>query len=165
MSAVQDSIHVRAAGPGDQDAIVGFNIAMAMETEGKELDVAVATNGVRNALVDPARARYFLAERQGEVVGQTMVTLEWSDWRNGNFWWIQSVYVRPDCRRLGVFRRLHAAVRDEAKRNAGVCGLRLYVHDTNGRAIETYARLGMSQTPYLLFEEEWSNESNRLSQS
>jgi len=146
---------VRAAIVHDLDDIVAFNKAMAVETEGKELDDATIREGVRSALADPGRARYFIAEVNGEVAGQTMITLEWSDWRNGFFWWIQSVYVRPEHRRRGVFRALHTFVRDEARRTVGVCGLRLYVYSANSRAIATYDRLGMHRTQYLLFEEEW----------
>lgn len=156
MRKSDDAISIRAARPDDLDEVVAFNKAMAVETEGKKLDDATVRDGVRKALADPDRARYYIAEVDGEVAGQTMITLEWSDWRNAFFWWIQSVYVKPELRRRGVFRALHAFVRDEARRTSGVCGLRLYVYDRNDRAIKTYGRLGMTQTHYLLFEEEWS---------
>jgi GNAT superfamily N-acetyltransferase len=151
-----DAIRIRAARSDDLADLVAFNKAMAIETEGKELDDATIRDGVRNALADPGRARYYVAEVDGDVAGQTMITLEWSDWRNAFFWWIQSVYVKPEHRRRGVFRALHAFVRSEARRTSGVCGLRLYVYDQNDRAISIYGRLGMTRTQYLLFEEEWS---------
>src|SRR5262245_46547470 len=98
---------VRRAEPSDAAAITEFNRLMALETEGKALDVAVLSSGVRAVLADPNKGRYFLAEDSGVVVGQLMITLEWSDWRDGWFWWIQSVYVRPEARRQGVFRSLY----------------------------------------------------------
>ena len=149
-------IQIRPARIVDFETIVAFNHAMAKETEGKTLDPANAEAGVRNALEDPHRALYFMAEVDRVVVGQTMITPEWSDWRNGFFWWIQSVYVDPRFRRHGVFRALYEHIARLAKGRDDVCGLRLYVHHDNRNAIETYRRLGMSQAEYLLFEEEWS---------
>lgn len=134
---------------------MAFNKAMAEETEGKTLDLATAQAGVRYALEDPHRALYFIAEVDSAVVGQTMITPEWSDWRNSFFWWIQSVYVDAKYRRYGVFRALYEHIAKLAKDRDDVCGLRLYVHCDNRNAIETYRRLGMSQTEYVLFEEEW----------
>ena len=152
-------IQVRRAGPADHDTIVKFNKAMALETEGKTLDRATVAAGVRKGLEDPNRSLYFVAEVDGRVVGQTMITFEWSDWRNGFFWWIQSVYVEPAFRRRGVFRALHQHIRELAKQQPGVCGLRLYVHDENQRAIEIYGKLGMPVTRYVLCEEEWPTSS------
>ncbi len=158
---------VRAAGPPDAETIARYNRAMARETEGKELLSEVARAGVAAALSDPDRARYFIAEvdenpsadpSSPRIVpaGQTMVTVEWSDWRNGFFWWIQSVYVAPEYRCRGVFGALHAHIRDEAVRRGDVCGLRLYAHHENAHALKTYARLGMKTTDYVLLEEDWS---------
>ena len=155
-SGVNDNdIHVRRGTAGDLDVIVAFNRAMALETEGKTLDQATVAPGVRKGLEDPNRSLYFVAEVDGRAVGQTMITPEWSDWRNGFFWWIQSVYVEPAFRRRGVFRALHQHIRELAKQQPGVCGLRLYVHDENRRAIEIYRKLGMPVTRYVLCEEEW----------
>jgi len=151
-----DSITIRRATFDDADRIVDFNTALAAETEGKTLDPRTIAAGVREALADPSRSLYFFAELEGEVIGQTMVTFEWSDWRNGFFWWIQSVYVDSRFRRRGVFRALHDHVRREARSRPNVCGLRLYVHHDNHRAMKTYAQLGMPQTEYLLCEEDWS---------
>lgn len=149
------SVLVRIATPEDLETVVGFNRAMAEETEAKTLDPAVATAGVRTGLADSDRCRYFLAERGGSVVGQTMLTTEWSDWRNGYFWWIQSVYVAPSQRRRGIFKMLYEHVNALARREPDVRGLRLYVHRDNHRALTTYRRLGMTLTEYLMYEEEW----------
>jgi GNAT superfamily N-acetyltransferase len=151
-------VTIREARPSDLHAIVAFNRAMALESEGKALDPGTLSEGVHQALTDPARSLYFVAELDGRVVGQTMLTTEWSDWRNGFFWWIQSVYVDPPYRRRGVFRALHAHVRAEAKKRSDVCGLRLYVHRSNSRALTAYENLGMDLTEYRLCEEDWSNE-------
>jgi GNAT superfamily N-acetyltransferase len=155
---------IRAATDADLDTIVSFNIALARESEDKTLDRNTVTEGVRTGLADPARSLYFLAECDGRIAGQLMVTTEWSDWRNGFFWWIQSVYVEPDFRRCGVFRSLYNHTRTLAQERADVCGLRLYVHGANNRAMRTYERLGMTTTEYNLCEEVWSEaESNRHS--
>ncbi|MHC4697215.1 MAG: GNAT family N-acetyltransferase [Planctomycetota bacterium] len=152
--SVQD-ITVRAATISEFDVIVAFNQAMATETEDKTLDPATIHAGVRKALEDPARCMYFVAAIDGVVVGQTMITFEWSDWRNGYFWWIQSVYIDPDSRRRGVFRALYDHIRNLAKHRPDVCGLRLYVVRQNVRAIQTYRNLGMTPTDYVLCEEGW----------
>lgn len=136
----------------DLPIVVEFNRRLAHESEGKTLDPAILTPGVRAVLDDPTRGVYFLAEIDGAVVGQLMITLEWSDWRNGWFWWIQSVYVRADARRLGVFRALYAHVLAEAKRRGDVVGLRLYVEDHNDAARATYHKLGMINAGYGVLE-------------
>jgi GNAT superfamily N-acetyltransferase len=107
---------------------------------------------VAAGLADPGKALYFLAEQDGQVLGQLMLTREWSDWRNGWFWWVQSVYVRPECRRRGVFRRLFGHVEQLARRDSEVIGLRLYVDNSNRAAQETYARLGMRPAGYFVLE-------------
>ncbi|MEK6798326.1 MAG: GNAT family N-acetyltransferase [Planctomycetota bacterium] len=150
------SVKIRRATVADAAKITEFNLAMARETEDKTLDGAIAAEGARQGLSDPSRSLYFVAEVEGVVVGQTMITTEWSDWRNGFFWWIQSVYVDPKHRRTGVFRGLHEHIREAARAREDVCGLRLYVHHQNERAMNTYRRLGMRQTEYLLCEEDWS---------
>ena len=150
-----ETIRIRQATPDDLLTVVSFNRAIAEETEGKTLDAQVVTEGVRTALGDPARSLYFMAECNNRVVGQTMVTFEWSDWRNGYFWWIQSVYVAPDSRRRGVFRALYKHIQDLAKGQTNVCGIRLYVYNKNERALQTYRDLGMTVTDYWLCEEAW----------
>ncbi len=103
-------------------------------------------------LKDPAKGVYYVAEVNGVVAGQVMITYEWSDWRNGNIWWLQSVYVKPDCRRLGIFRALFKKLEDLARQREDVCGLRLYMHADNARARQSYERLGMKHTKYEVFE-------------
>ena len=149
------TIRIRSAAPGDADTIAAFNRAVALESEGKTLDASVLAAGVRAALSDADRCAYLLAEVAGAVAGQLMLTYEWSDWRNGWFWWIQSVYVDPSFRRRGVFRALYEHVGALARARDDVRGVRLYVHEENARAIETYRALGMSLSPYRVCEEAW----------
>jgi len=132
---------------------VRFNQRMADETEGKQLSLDILRSGVAAAVADPSLARYFLACRGAEVVGQMMLTAEWSDWRNGNIWWIQSVYVAPPHRRAGVYRALHEHVRRLAQATAGVVGLRLYVEHSNAVAQQVYKELGMTDARYVVFEQ------------
>ncbi len=150
-----DAIIIQPAGEADFRTVVAFNQAMAKESEDKTLDESVIAAGVHAALRDETGCKYFIARIGGEIAGQTMLTFEWSDWRNGFFWWIQSVYVDPRFRRRGVFRAIHRHIRDMATSRSDVCGLRLYVDRSNAGAIEAYGKLGMTMTDYLLFEEEW----------
>lgn len=145
-------IQVRWATADDVDFLVAGNVAMAAETEDKPLAEDVVRRGVTAALHDPHKGRYLMAEHDGDVVGQLMLTLEWSDWRNGWFWWIQSVYVPPSARRRGVYRALDTFVQQAALADDDVCGVRLYVEQDNTRAQQTYRSLGMHPTDYLLFE-------------
>jgi len=146
-------MRIRLAQPGDAKAIVAFNSAMALETEGKRLFPEVIGAGVRSLLKRPKAGFYLLAETKAEIAGVLMITKEWSDWRNGAFWWIQSVYVRPEFRRKGVYRRLYRHIQQMARKDPGVCGFRLYVERENRRAQATYRALGMEKTRYLVFEE------------
>jgi GNAT superfamily N-acetyltransferase len=143
---------VRQATLADAGVIVEFNRLLALESEGKTLDIDLLTPGVKAGLADPAKCRYFLAEEDGTVLGQMGVTQEWSDWRNGWFWWIQSVYVRAEARRRGVFRALFEHIQGAARKDPVVIGLRLYVDDANRAAQETYARLGLERTGYFVLE-------------
>ena len=145
-------LSLRRAGPGDAAVIVEFNFRLALESEGKTLDRAVLAAGVAAGLADERKALYFLAEEDGEALGQVMLTTEWSDWRNGWVWWVQSVYVRQDARRRGVFRALYEHVHAQAQAGPGVVGLRLYVEQDNAAAQQTYQRLGMERTGYLVLE-------------
>ena len=145
-------MRIRLATPADAGVLVEFNAAMALETEGKELLAEVIGAGVRSLLGNPAAGFYVVAE-QDSVVGSLMITKEWSDWRNGTFWWIQSVYVRPQFRRQGVYKNLYRHVQELASKDPAVCGFRLYVERENDRAQATYGALGMKQTHYLVFEE------------
>ncbi len=144
------ALHIRPGTPSDAGVIAAFNAAIALETEGKTLHEPTVLAGVTAALADPAKGFYLLGERDGEVVGQLMVTTEWSDWRNGWYWWIQSVYVRPDARGAGVFRQLFSQLKGLALADPTVIGLRLYVEHDNARAKGVYAALGMSEEPYTL---------------
>ncbi len=146
------TLSIRRAIASDETVLAEFNAALAWESEHKRLDGKVLLAGVRAVLADPNKGFYTLAESDGRVVGQVMVTFEWSDWRNGWFWWVQSVYVRPESRRGGVFRELFRAIQREAESDPSVIGLRLYVERDNTRAKETYRSLGMSDTPYELLE-------------
>ena len=143
----------RLATAGDAAVLAEFNAAMALETEGKELLPDVIGAGVRSLLATPPSGFYLLAETEGQVVGSLLVTKEWSDWRNGDFWWIQSVYVRPAWRRQGVYKRLYRHVQKLAAKDPAVCGFRLYVERENKQAQSTYRTLGMKETRYLVFEE------------
>lgn len=146
-------MQVRLATPQDAPVLIEFNAAMALETEQKELLPEVIGAGVRSLLGNPAAGFYVLAEKDDRVLGALMITKEWSDWRNGTFWWIQSVYVRPELRRQGVYKLLYRHVQELAADDPAVCGFRLYVEHENARALATYRALGMKQTRYLVFEE------------
>lgn len=128
---------------------------MAEETESVRLDPAIIQAGVNGLLEDRSKGIYFVAEAEGRVVGQLMITYEWSDWRNGNLWWIQSVYVAPAFRRAGVFRALFEHVNSLARRQKDVRALRLYMHAENSHARQSYERLGMRATHYQVFELEF----------
>lgn len=143
---------IRHAERSDGAAIAEWNAAMAWETEQKRLDPAVLSRGVMAVFDEPRRGFYLVAERDGRAVGCLMVTYEWSDWRNGDFWWIQSVYVAPEARRGGVFRALYADVARRAK-EVGAVGIRLYVETENHRAQSTYRELGMEQCHYYMYEQ------------
>jgi ribosomal protein S18 acetylase RimI-like enzyme len=145
-------VTIRRATPADADVVADFNRRLAAESEGKELDGATLAAGVAAGLADPARALYFVAEENGRVVGQTMVTFEWSDWRNGWIWWIQSVYVRPEARRRGVFRSLFQHIQQTAHQDPKVVALRLYVEQNNHPAQKTYLTLGMRPAGYFVLE-------------
>lgn len=150
-------VDVRPASRSDLDTLVRFNQAIALETEQRELDAHQVRAGVLHVLNDPARGVYFVAERGGNVVGQMFITREWSDWRDGEFWWIQSVYVLPSARRSGVYRALHEHVEQIARRNERICGLRLYVEAENYAAQQVYERMGMHATRYRLYEIDWKS--------
>ena len=148
-------LRVRRAAKNDRDHIVEFNLAMALESEGKGLDAQVLRAGVAAVLAEPANGFYLLAEADGRPAGALMVTYEWSDWRNGRFWWIQSVFVAPEFRRLGIYSRMHDWVRRAATADGRSCGIRLYVEKNNAGAQAAYSSLGMTPTHYDFFEEEF----------
>ena len=145
-------IQIRAATPGDCETIAGFNAAMAVETEQKTLDPAVLKRGVQRLLEDSGRGRYYLAEFDGRVVGQIMYTQEWSDWRDGWFWWIQSVFVDKAYRGQSVFSELYEYLKALAQVDKDVCGIRLYVDRDNHAAQNVYQTLGMTMGAYRVME-------------
>jgi len=155
------TLRIREAQPADRDLIAQWNMAMAWETEHKRLDPDAIRDGVEAGLRDSAKARYFIAMREAAVAGNEtiavpagtlMLTREWSDWRNGDWWWIQSVYVAPEYRRQGVFAALYRHVEQLAGETPGVIGLRLYVERGNANAQRTYESLGMSDAGYAVYE-------------
>ena len=146
-------IKVRQATAAEAGRIADFNRAMAMETEGLALDEKTAAAGVVGLMGHPDRGFYLVAEVGGAVVGCLLITYEWSDWRNKMFWWVQSVYVKPEHRGKGVYSALDEQVKARAAQAGNVCGLRLYVHKDNRRAQEVYRNLGMEETAYLVFED------------
>lgn len=145
-------LKIREAGLADAASIATFNNGIAEETENRSLDMAIVRPGVERLLGDRALGRYWVAEIDGKIVGQLMVTFEWSDWRNGMLWWIQSVYVDADHRRQGIFSALHRHVESLAKAEDDVIGLRLYVEYNNKRAQQTYETLGMSSPGYQVMQ-------------
>jgi len=152
---------IRDATASDVAFIADANAAMALETEHKTLDPATLARGVAAVFEQPARGFYLIAEQGGRAVGCLMITREWSDWRDGDWWWLQSVYVVPTARRGGVFRALHAAVEQRAAAERDVIGLRLYVERNNARAQATYASIGLNETDYRLYEREDASRVRR----
>lgn len=146
------AMKVRDATRADAPFIAAANAALATETEGKALDRALLDPGVQAVLDDPALGRYYIAEIDGRAAGQLMTTFEWSDWRNGMFLWIQSVYVLPEHRGEGVFRALFDHLAGLASHDSRICGIRLYVDRANDRARQVYARLGMHLSNYGVME-------------
>jgi GNAT superfamily N-acetyltransferase len=146
------SVRFREARPPDRDAIVDFQLAMARETEDVALDRGICSKGVEAVFGDPSLGRYFVAEDGGAIAGSLLITYEWSDWRNGVVWWIQSVYVTPEMRRQRVYAGLYEYVKSFAEGDPHVRGIRLYVDRRNGSAQQVYSRLGMNGEHYQVFE-------------
>ena len=141
----------RKATSGDAPAIISFQQAMAMETEGMKLKTDIVTRGVMAVFSDSSKGQYYVAEDQGVVVASLMITYEWSDWRNAFVWWFQSVYVTPEYRRKGIFRLMYDHIKNEGLK-CGIAGLRLYVESANVRAQKTYEAMGMNGSHYRTFE-------------
>lgn len=142
----------RRAAPTDLNAIVEFQLAMARETEDLELNREVCAKGVQAVFDHPSLGAYYVSEKDGRVIASLMITYEWSDWRNGVVWWIQSVYVMPEARKQGIYAGLYAHVKNLAEADERVQGIRLYVDKRNTRAQQIYARLGMNGEHYQVFE-------------
>ena len=151
---------IRDAHSGDLESLVDFSLAMALETEAKHLHRPTLKAGVAGCLEVPARGFYLIAECDGQAVGSLLVTREWSDWRNGDFWWIQSVYVVPEFRKKGVFRALYTEARQRAITSDQVCGLRLYVEKHNHSAQSVYRKLDFAETDYRFFEQAFVDSEN-----
>ncbi|NNC88536.1 MAG: GNAT family N-acetyltransferase [Akkermansiaceae bacterium] len=146
------AVTIRRATGADIPQLADFNRGIARETEGYDLKPEVITAGITRIMEQPELGFYLLAEIDGAVAGSLLITTEWSDWRNGVFWWIQSVYVRADFRRRGIYRSLHTHVEQLAESEPDVCGFRLYVEHGNRVAQATYQSLGMGETPYRVYE-------------
>lgn len=138
----------------DLETIVKFNYNLAKETEDKELNVDILTKGVEAVLLDDTKGKYYVYTVNGKVVGQLMHTYEWSDWRNGTFLWIQSVYVEKEFRKKGIFKELYNHVKEMCDRDESICGIRLYVEKENSTAKSTYKSLGMYECEYHMYEYE-----------
>ena len=151
-SAPGDAVAVRPATVEEVPVLVGFQLALGRESEGLELDPETLRRGIRGVFEEPARGRYWVAESGGRVVASLLTTYEWSDWRAGTVVWVQSVYVVPEARRRGVYRRLYERLRREVEAAPELKGIRLYVDRTNVAAQRTYERLGMSRDHYDLYE-------------
>jgi ribosomal protein S18 acetylase RimI-like enzyme len=153
----QQEWNIRPGRLADVERLVAFSQAMALETEGRRLDTDRLQRGTRALLNSTIHGFFLVAEQSqtNQVVGQLMITYEWSDWRNASFWWIQSVYVDPAWRRQGVFRNMHAQVIERAKADPGVCGVRLYVESENRIAQEVYRKVGLKPSSYSVFENDF----------
>jgi GNAT superfamily N-acetyltransferase len=149
---LNEAVVYRDARPGDAPAIVDFQVKMARETEELDLDRAICSRGVVAVFRDPALGRYYVAVADGRVIASLLITFEWSDWRNGTVWWIQSVYVVADFRRRGVYAGLYGHVRTMVQEDENIRGIRLYVDERNTPAQQVYRRLGMHGEHYRVFE-------------
>lgn len=147
-----EALLVRRAHPAEAATLAEFQLRMARETEDLALDPETLARGVDGVFAEPSRGAYWVAEAAGRIVGSLLVTSEWSDWRNGTVWWIHSVYVLPEERGRGVFRRLYEHLRQAVEAAPDVKGLRLYVERGNAAAQRVYERLGMTKEHYELFE-------------
>ncbi len=146
-------MEIRIASEKDAQDLVDFNQAMALETEGKQLATEVLELGVRAVFEDTEKGFYVVATENDKIVGGLMTTFEWSDWRNGWFWWIQSVYVLPEARGQKIYEKLYKFVKEKAAERGDVCGFRLYVEKKNLIAQNVYEKCGMEATHYLMYEE------------
>lgn len=153
----EDFIVIREARYNDVESIAKSNIEMALETENKKLEETIVQKGVRAVIEDYQKGFYLVAEKRGyrpNIVGQLLVTYEWSDWRNQNIWWIQSVYVQKNFRNQKVFSKLYNHVVETARHEKNICGIRLYVEENNESAKQVYKTLGMAKTSYEIYEKE-----------
>ena len=164
------SLRIRSANPTDLDELVTSSVALAQETEGRLLHKDTLRAGIQTIMCSPDKGFLIVAEvhdeQQFRTVGQLMVTYEWSDWRNSVFWWIQSVYVDPAWRRHRIYRAMHRYIREKARANRNICGIRLYVEQHNQTAQTAYRKLGLRQAKYIVYEEEFNRpQSSSLGES
>jgi GNAT superfamily N-acetyltransferase len=158
---LREQLNVRPATPEDVETLTEFGLAMAWETERRALDRSRLRQGIQSVIEQSERGLYFVAtlrqEEQADTVtvGQLLITYEWSDWRNAQFWWIQSVFVHPTWRRKGIYRRMHQTITDLAHRRADVCGIRLYVEENNRMAKHVYGRVGLVPSHYEVYEKDF----------
>lgn len=152
MRSIENKTQIRLATHDDAPVIADYTRTMALETEELVLDSDVVLKGVRSFLNNPHYGFYVVAVQDRRTVGCLMITYEWSDWRDGVQWWLQSVYVHPEFRRMGVFHSMYEFVRDKAAQAKNVCGIRLYVDRDNDAAQNTYKALGMEPANYLVYE-------------
>lgn len=145
-------VSIRKSKAQDIDVIAGFQQRLALETENFNLDLTTVKKGMRAMLDDPSRGTYFIAEVDGEIAGCHSITYEWSDWRNGMVWWLQSVYVVEKHRKNGVFKAMFDNLRNMIAADPNVAGLRLYVDKSNERAQNVYKAMGMNGEHYSVFE-------------
>ncbi len=148
-----ENLIIRFARLDDANILAEINKSMALESEGLNLDFQTVLSGVKNLMLQIDHGFYLIAAIENQIVGTLMITYEWTDWRNGLFWWIQSVYVVPDMRNKGVYKALYHYVKEIAKNDTRFRGFRLYVDKDNQRAIEVYKKLGMTESNYIFFEE------------
>jgi len=145
-------IEIRKGKLSDHERIVELQVRMAQETEGLGLDKTVVGRGVHGVFQEPARGTYWVAEEKGKVLGVLLAIPEWSDWRNGTILWIHSLYIIPQARRQGVFKKLYLNLKKQVEQSPELMGLRLYVDKTNKPAQEVYEKLGMNKDHYELYE-------------
>lgn len=149
---IQDTEKIRPAVPADAATIARFQEQMAKETEGITLDAEVVGKGVNSIFGDSSRGIYYVLEVEGRIIASLLITYEWSEWRNGQVWWIQSVYVEKDFRGQGIFKRLYAYIQSLAASDENICGIRLYVDNTNTAAQKVYQSIGMNGDHYKVYE-------------
>lgn len=152
-----EGLFIREACMADVDYLVELNAALAWETESRILDHHRLRAGTKAVLERPSRGRYLVGEIRGTgredlVVGQLLITYEWSDWRNASFWWLQSVFVRSEWRKRGIFRAMFEVILEQARREPDVCGVRLYVEHHNDAAIKVYENMGLAAASYRMLE-------------
>lgn len=147
-----DALIVRPGVAGDATVLEDFQKKMALETEGLSLSADDVKKGVQRVFSDPPIARYYVAEWNGQVIGCLLICYEWSEWRNGTILWIESVYIDPEFRGRGVYKKMYFTIQQMVKEDDGLKGIRLYVEKSNKKAQQVYKKLGMNDDHYLLYE-------------